>query len=122
MHRISDVLCALEKRVPILGICPRLEIVEGNVGELTAAAALGEPAIGFPLERFPWAEAMIAYARALGDARTGNIAGADAEIQRLQSLEAKLKGNDNYWANQVEVQRLVGQNSSFWLPHSSKRW
>jgi hypothetical protein len=72
-----------------------------------AAAALNEPAIGFPLERFPWAEAMIAYARALGDARTGNIAGAEAEIGRLQSLEDKLKGNDTYWANQVEVQRLA---------------
>ena len=29
-----------------------------------AAAALSEPAIGFPLERFPWAEAMIASASA----------------------------------------------------------
>src|ERR1700751_2960522 len=48
-----------------------------------------------------------AYARALGDARTGNIAGAEAEIGRLQSLEDKLKGNDTYWANQVEVQRLA---------------
>ena len=72
-----------------------------------AAAALSEPAIGFPLERFPWAEAMIVYARALGGARTGNIAGAEAEIGRLQSLEDKLKGNDTYWANQVEVQRLA---------------
>jgi tetratricopeptide (TPR) repeat protein len=72
-----------------------------------AAAALSEPAIGFPLERFPWAEAMIAYARALGDAQTGNIAGAETEIGRLQSLEDKLKGNDTYWANQVEVQRLA---------------
>jgi hypothetical protein len=72
-----------------------------------AAAALSEPAIGFPLERFPWAEAMIAYARALGDAHTGNIAGAQAEIDRLQSLEDKLKGQDTYWANQVEVQRLA---------------
>jgi hypothetical protein len=72
-----------------------------------AAAALSEPAIGFPLERFPWAEAMIAYARALGDARTRNIAGAQAEIDRLQSLEDKLKGQDTYWANQVEVQRLA---------------
>jgi tetratricopeptide (TPR) repeat protein len=70
-----------------------------------AAAALSEPAIGFPLEHFPWAEAMIAYARALGDAQTGNIAGA--EISRLQSLEDKLKGNDTYWANQVEIQRLA---------------
>jgi hypothetical protein len=72
-----------------------------------AAAALSEPAIGFPLERFPWAEAIIAYARALGDARTGNVAGAQAEIDRLQSLENKLKGQDTYWANQVEVQRLA---------------
>src|SRR5581483_2482811 len=56
-------------------------------------------------ERFPWAQAMIAYARALGSARTGNTAGAEAEIGRLQSLEDKLKG-DSYWANQVEVQRL----------------
>jgi hypothetical protein len=72
-----------------------------------AAAALSEPAIGFPLDRFPWAEAMIAYARALGEARIGNIAGAEAEIGRLQSLEDELKGKDAYWANQVEVQRLA---------------
>jgi hypothetical protein len=69
----------------------------------SAAAALSEPAIGFPLDRFPWAEAMIAYARALGAARTGNIVGAEAEIDRLQSLEDKLKSTDTYWANQVEV-------------------
>src|SRR6516165_5837951 len=28
--------CALEERVPILCLCPRLEVVEGDVGELTA--------------------------------------------------------------------------------------
>jgi hypothetical protein len=72
-----------------------------------AAASLSEPAIGFPLERFPWAEAMIAYARALGDAKTGNIAGAEMEISHLQLLEDKLKGNDSYWASQVEVQHLA---------------
>ena len=71
-----------------------------------AAASLSAPAIGFPLERFPWAEAMISYARALGDARTGNMAGAQTEIAALQSLEDKLKGKDTYWANQIEVQRL----------------
>ena len=54
---------------------------------------------------------MIAYARALGDARTGNVAGADLEIARLQLLEDKLKGNDTYWANQVEVQRLAAAGS-----------
>jgi hypothetical protein len=71
-----------------------------------AAASLSAPAIGFPLDGFPWAEAMISFARALGDARTGNIAGAQTEIAQLQSLEDKLKGKDTYWANQIEVQRL----------------
>jgi tetratricopeptide (TPR) repeat protein len=72
-----------------------------------AAATLSEPAIGFPLERFPWAEAMISYARALGEARTGNIAGAQADIAKLQSLKDELSvAKDTYWANQVEVQRL----------------
>ena len=83
-----------------------------------AAAALSEPAIGFPLERFPWAEAMIAFGRALGDARTGNIAGAETEIDRLQSLGDKLKGNNTYWANQVEVQRLAAAGI---LAHATRR-
>jgi hypothetical protein len=67
-----------------------------------AAAALTSPAIGFPLEKFQWGEAMIAFARGLGAAQTGDAAGAQAEIAKLRSLEAK----DTYWANQVEVQRL----------------
>lgn len=71
-----------------------------------AAASLSEPAIGFPLDHFQWAEAMISYARALGEARTGNIAGAQTEVAQLQSLEDQLKGKDTYWANQIEVQRL----------------
>jgi tetratricopeptide (TPR) repeat protein len=72
-----------------------------------AAAALTTPAIGFPLDKFPWAEAMISFARALGSARTGDIPAAQAEIARLQSLEDKLvAAKDTYWANQVKVQRL----------------
>jgi tetratricopeptide (TPR) repeat protein len=72
-----------------------------------AAAAIGTPTVGFPLERFPWAEAMISYARALGMAQTGDIPGAQAEIAKLQSLKDKLlEAKDTYWANQVEVERL----------------
>ena len=32
----ADVLCALEERVPIQCLRPRLEVVEGDVGELAA--------------------------------------------------------------------------------------
>ncbi|HEY1432481.1 MAG TPA: hypothetical protein VGF39_12760 [Stellaceae bacterium] len=72
-----------------------------------SAASLSAPAVGLPLERFPWAEAMVSFARALGEARTGNVTGAQADIADLQSLKDKLSAaKDTYWANQVEVQRL----------------
>ena len=72
------------------------------------AAALTRPSMPFPWERFPWAEAMISYTRALGAAHTGDVAGAATEIAKLQSLKEKLdQAKDDYWAKQVEVQRLA---------------
>jgi hypothetical protein len=72
------------------------------------AAALTAPAMPFPWERFPWAEAMIAYTRALGSAQTGDIASAEAKVAKLQSLMQKLnQAKDDYWAKQVEVERLA---------------
>ncbi|MFL5268773.1 MAG: hypothetical protein ACJ8AH_19645 [Stellaceae bacterium] len=71
------------------------------------AAALAPPPMPFPWERFPWAEAMISFTRALGAARTGDVSGAEKEIAKLQSLKEKLaQAKDDYWAKQVEVQRL----------------
>jgi Tfp pilus assembly protein PilF len=72
------------------------------------AANLAAPAMPFPWERFPWAEAMISFTRALGKAHTGDVAGAETEVAKLQSLKAKLDAaKDDYWAKQVEVQRLA---------------
>jgi hypothetical protein len=71
------------------------------------AAVLETPAIGFPLDKFPWAEAMISFARALGAAHTGDLAAAETEIGKLQMLRDKLnEAKDTYWGSQVEVQRL----------------
>jgi tetratricopeptide (TPR) repeat protein len=51
---------------------------------------------------------MISFTRALGAAHTGDTAGAEAEIAKLQSLKQKLdQAKDDYWAKQVEVQRLA---------------
>src|SRR5262249_11980747 len=47
-----------------------------------AAAALTTPAIAFPLDKFGWGEAMIAFGRAVGTARIGDKAGAEAEIAK----------------------------------------
>src|SRR5215469_12980813 len=51
----------------------------------TEAATLTAPPMPFPWERFAWAEAMISFTRALGSAHTGDVAGAQTEIAKLQS-------------------------------------
>ena len=72
-----------------------------------AAAALTPVAAELPWERFPWAAAMTSFTRALGAAHVGDLAAAQAEIATLQGLKDKLVAAKNdYWANQVEVQRL----------------
>ncbi|HEX5320976.1 MAG TPA: hypothetical protein VFW46_17580, partial [Stellaceae bacterium] len=71
-----------------------------------AAASLA-PIAPVPLDKFPWAAAMISFGRALGAAHTGDTAGAETEIAKLQTLEDGLNAAKNsYWANQVKVQRL----------------
>jgi Tetratricopeptide repeat len=71
-----------------------------------AAAALTMPAITFPWARYPWAEAIIAYTHALGTARTGNVAAAEKDVERLAALRDTLtQAKNKYWADQVEVQR-----------------
>lgn len=79
-------------------------------GRWADAAQLALPA-NVPAEdwkRAPQAEAINAFARALGAARSGNAAGARQEIERLQTLgkvltERKLA----YWAEQAEIQAQV---------------
>jgi tetratricopeptide (TPR) repeat protein len=59
----------------------------------------------FPWSRFPWGEGIIAFARALGMARSGDISGAGKEVQKLASLRDNLvQAKNKYWADQVEVQ------------------
>jgi tetratricopeptide (TPR) repeat protein len=68
-----------------------------------AAAARLEPATS----RFPYAEAMTHFARALGAARTGALAEAKVSIAALQDIHERLaKANEGYWAEQVAIQHL----------------
>jgi hypothetical protein len=74
------------------------------------AAALGEPAIPFPLALFPWAEGIISYTRALGAAHTGDVAGAQAEIAKLQSLKGKLvEPKNEYWPSKSRFRSSAPQ-------------
>jgi tetratricopeptide (TPR) repeat protein len=52
------------------------------------------------------AQSITYFARALGAARSGNLAAARSEIARLDEIEAKLTASkDEYWAGQTRIQK-----------------
>jgi len=59
-------------------------------------------------KRFPQAEAINAFARAIGAARSGDAASARQEIERLHTLQKALTERKlAYWAEQTEIQAKV---------------
>jgi tetratricopeptide (TPR) repeat protein len=58
----------------------------------------------------PPAEAVTHFARALGAARSGDVATAQADVAKLIEIRAGLeKANQSYWAGQVEIQVLAAE-------------
>jgi hypothetical protein len=85
----------------------RLALERGRWAE--AATLTLHPAVSeADWKRFPQAEAINAFARALGAARSGDAAGARREIERLHTLQKALNERKlAYWAEQVEIQAQV---------------
>ncbi len=54
---------------------------------------------------FPYADAMTWFARGLGAARLRHAAAANKAVTALRQIQERLsKGNESYWAQQVEIQ------------------
>jgi hypothetical protein len=83
------------------------------------AARLELHPAGFPWARFPYAEAIIHFARALGAARTGDTTSAANEVKALAELEKQAgKVQSNYdWKTQIEVQRRAAEACLSWAEH-----
>jgi tetratricopeptide (TPR) repeat protein len=72
-------------------------------GDWSTAAQLQQPG-----SNFPHCEAITTFARAFGAARKGDLAAAEQEAQRLEAQQkALVEAKNNYWAGEVEVQRLT---------------
>jgi hypothetical protein len=90
----------------------------------TRAATLTPVATAYPrlasaASAFPWAEAMVYFARALGAAHTGDVASASASIDSLSSIQRRLREKGEiYWAEQVAIQEL---GARAWLDHAEHR-
>jgi tetratricopeptide (TPR) repeat protein len=68
-------------------------------GAWQEAAELQVPASGTP-----FTIAIVHFARAIGAARSGHAAAAAGDVARLAALRDQLKGQDDYWAEQVDIQ------------------
>jgi len=72
-------------------------------GDWAGAAAL--PA---PTSRYPQADSLTRFARALGMARSGAVAGAKQEVDAIKELrEALAKASQSYWADRSDEQMLA---------------
>jgi tetratricopeptide (TPR) repeat protein len=57
---------------------------------------------------YPFVEAITYFARSVGAARSGDLAAARKDAEQLESLhKALLDAKNNYWATEVEIQRLA---------------
>jgi len=67
---------------------------------------------------FPWTEAMVHFARALGASNSGALDVAQTSIDSLADIARRLKaGGEPYWAEQVAIQHLGAQA---WLAHAQR--
>jgi len=83
-------------------------------GEWAAAAALeARPS------KFPYADALTHFARAIGAARTGNAAAVRSSISALQTIQQQLvDAKEIYWAGQADIQQ---RSASAWLALAERR-
>ncbi len=74
-------------------------------GDWKQAAALELKPAELAWSKFPQAEAILVFARGLGAARSGDVAAARRDVERLQALKAAMtEAKLNYWAGQADFQ------------------
>jgi tetratricopeptide (TPR) repeat protein len=83
------------------------------------AAALEVAPAAFPWAKYPYAEAITHFGRAIGAARTGDAVRARQAVTRLEELhKALVDAKTAYWPDPVEVQRRA---ASAWLAFAEGR-
>lgn len=88
-------------------------------GRWSEAAALEVTPASFPWEKFPFAEAITHFARAVGAARSGDLARARQAVARVVELhEAAVDAKVAYWPDQIDIQRRA---AAAWLAYAEGR-
>ncbi len=123
-NRAKEILEALDSRDNYqqtfisayhLAAIPARYLVEQRQWAEAAAIPERTPR-SFPWQLFPWPEATNQFARGLGAARSGDLAGARRAAARLATLrETAETAGEEYFAQQIEIGRMA---VAAWLAHA----
>jgi hypothetical protein len=113
-ERVLAEVAAVRDAPPVLQSAYALAAVPARYAlerrDWKAAAALRPAPAGFAWDRYPAAEAVSVFARALGAARSGDPRAAREAAARLATLrDASRAAGGDYWAGQIEIQRLAAE-------------
>ena len=84
--------------------------ISSNDAKWKAAASLESVPADLPWDNFPVAHALTVFARAMGSARTMELADTRGHVSELESLRDRT--NNAYWSRQIEVLR---REAAAWL-------
>ena len=99
-----------------LAAIPARHALERRAWKEAAAVKLVTPV---PWAKYPYAEAIVHFARSVGNARAGDLETSRQELATLSTIQASLKGQKGFdWATQVEVQRRAAAG---WLARAEKK-
>src|SRR6185369_11825935 len=120
---VDSVLAAARFDAPVFQAGFALAAIQARYAlerrDWTRAAGIEVAPTSFPWAQYPYAEAIIHFARAVGAARTGDTATARQAIARLAAIRDGLKGQKGFdWGTQVEIQRLA---ASAWLARAEQQ-
>ncbi len=88
-------------------------------GDWVQAAKLSLSPPDLAWNKFPQAEGILVFARGLGAARSGDVAAARKDVERLQALkEALTAAKSGYWASQTDFQIKTVNG---WIAFAEKR-
>jgi tetratricopeptide (TPR) repeat protein len=84
-----------------------------------AAAKLAPQPEAFPWAKYPYAEAIVHFARTVGAARSGDLETARGALEKLAAIQTGLRGQKGFdWATQLEIQRLAAAG---WVARAEKK-
>jgi len=114
-RQVADMLAVQEDPYQVeiavlytLAAVPARLTLERQQWEKAAALEVRTPA-SVPWDQFPATEAITHFARALGAARSGNPEAARQSISTLETLRDRAAATSQYWAKQIEIQRLAAE-------------